>query len=113
MASLVADELGVKGLVCLGYPFHPQGKPERLRTAHLAELQTPTLIVQGTRDALGNREEVEGYTLSSAIRLHWLEDGDHDLKPRVKSGFTHDQHLRDCVEEVAAFVGANTPGLAG
>jgi predicted alpha/beta-hydrolase family hydrolase len=55
MASLVADEAAVRGLVCLGYPFHPPGQPDRLRTAHLRELRTPTLIVQGTRDALGSR----------------------------------------------------------
>src|SRR5690606_10507373 len=58
MASRVADELGVRALVCLGYPFHPPGAPERLRTAHLATLRTPTLIVQGTRDRVGTREEV-------------------------------------------------------
>src|SRR5712691_2037708 len=50
MASMVADELGVRGLVCLGYPFHPPGKPQQLRTKHLAALRTPTLIVQGERD---------------------------------------------------------------
>lgn len=104
MASLLADELGVKGLVCLGYPFHPQGKPERLRTAHLEPLQTPTLIVQGSRDALGNREEVGAYALSSAIQLCWLEDGDHDLKPRVKSGFTHVEHMRACATAIEQFV---------
>lgn len=104
MASLIADEQQVAGLVCLGYPFHPPGKPEKLRTEHLKDLQTPTLIVQGTRDKLGNREDVEDYELSSAIELLWLEDGDHDLKPRVKSGFTHDQHLQLAAEKVAEFV---------
>lgn len=104
MASLLADELGVAGLVCLGYPFHPPGKPEKIRTEHLAGLQTPTLIVQGTRDALGNREEVAGYRLSEQIHCCWLEDGDHDLKPRKLSGFTHEQHLRAAAEAVAGFV---------
>src|SRR5687767_9027203 len=50
IASHIADRAGVRGLVCLGYPFHPPGQPHRLRTAHLRELRTPTLIVQGTRD---------------------------------------------------------------
>ena len=50
MASMVADDLGVAGLVCLGYPFHPPGKPENLRTEHLASLVTPALICHGTRD---------------------------------------------------------------
>ncbi|MES1240025.1 MAG: alpha/beta fold hydrolase [Acidobacteriota bacterium] len=108
MASLVADELGVRGLVCLGYPFHPPGKPESLRVKHLEPLRTPALIVQGTRDALGSREDVEGYTLSPAIRLVWLEDGDHSFKPRVSSGHSEKGHLAAAVEAVAGFVKERT-----
>ncbi len=104
MASLIADEQAVAGLVCLGYPFHPQGKPEKLRTEHLAGLQTPTLIVQGTRDKLGSQAEVETYELLSAIDVLWLEDGDHDLKPQVKSGFTHDEHLQRTAEKITEFI---------
>jgi predicted alpha/beta-hydrolase family hydrolase len=104
MASLVADEAGVRGLVCLGYPFHPPGQPDRLRTAHLCDLRTPTLIVQGTRDALGSRAEVAGYDLSSAIRVVWLEDGDHSFKPRVASGHTEKEHLATAVAAVEHFV---------
>jgi predicted alpha/beta-hydrolase family hydrolase len=98
VASMVADDLHkaekIVGLLCLGYPFHPPGKPDSLRTAHLANLQTPTLICQGTRDELGSREEVEGYDLSPQIEILWLEDGDHDLKPRkTVSGFSAADHL--------------------
>jgi uncharacterized protein len=105
MASMIVDEAGVRGLVCLGYPFHPQGRPDRLRVAHLAGLRTPTLIVQGTRDGLGSREEVEGYTLSPRIRIVWLEDGDHSFKPRSSSGKTERQNLEEAVAAVAEFVG--------
>jgi uncharacterized protein len=80
MASMVADEMGVRGLLCFGYPFHPPGKPEQLRTAHLAELRTPALILQGTRDPFGTREEVAAYRLSKAIHVEWIEKGDHSLK---------------------------------
>ena len=80
MASLIADEMGVRGLICFGYPFHPPGKPEQVRTAHLADLRTPTLILQGTRDPFGTREDVAGYTLSKSIRVEWIERGDHSLK---------------------------------
>ena len=104
MASLIADEAGVRGLVCLGYPFHPPGNPGRLRTAHLAGLRTPALIVQGTRDALGTREEVEGYDLSPAIRIVWMEDGDHSFKPRAASGRTERQNLEAAVAAVLGFV---------
>jgi predicted alpha/beta-hydrolase family hydrolase len=86
VASMVSDQLlaagKIVGLLCLGYPFHPPGRPEQLRTAHLAALRTPALICQGTRDPFGTREEVAGYALSEQIELFWVEDGDHDLKPR-------------------------------
>ena len=104
MASLIADERAVAGLVCLGYPFHPPGRPDKLRTEHLRGLVTPTLILQGERDALGNREDVAGYDLSKAITVHWLGDGDHDLKPRKKSGRTHDENLSEAIAAIGKFV---------
>ncbi len=104
MASLLADELGADALVCLGYPFYAVGKPEKPRVEHLAGLQTRTLIVQGERDALGNREAVEGYGLSPSIEICWLVAGDHDLKPLKASGFTHEQHLAAAAQRVAGFL---------
>ncbi|MBK5355019.1 dienelactone hydrolase family protein [Pseudomonas sp. TH41] len=104
MASLLADELGADALVCLGYPFYAVGKPEKPRVEHLAALKTPTLIVQGERDALGNREAVEGYALSPSIEVFWLAAGDHDLKPLKASGFTHEQHLAAAAGKVALFL---------
>ena len=104
MASLVADDAGVDGLVCLGYPFHPPGRPEKTRTDHLEGLKTPTLIVQGTRDTMGGTEAVAGYSLSSKIELQWLEDGDHSFKPRKKSGRTEDQNWQEGITGVASFV---------
>ena len=104
IASMIADERAVSGLVCLGYPFHPPGQPTKRRIAHLAALETPTLIVQGTRDPFGTRSEVTEYPLSDRIELRWIEDGDHSLKPRVRSGRTLDQNLAEAVDAVAAFV---------
>ncbi len=104
MASLLADELAADALVCLGYPFYAAGKPEKPRVAHLATLQTPALIVQGERDALGNRETVEHYALSPVIALHWLAAADHDLKPLKRSGLSHDQHLDSAADAIAAFL---------
>ncbi|MCH8188983.1 MAG: alpha/beta hydrolase, partial [Proteobacteria bacterium] len=105
MASMVADDVGVKGVACLGYPFHPSGKPERTRTGHLESLRTPTLIVQGARDRLGKPEEVAGYALSKSIRVHWLEAGDHDFKPTKASGRTLEQNWQEGIAAVADFVG--------
>jgi uncharacterized protein len=109
VASLVADELyaagSIAGLLCLGYPFHPRGKPAQLRTAHLRSLQTPTLICQGTRDPLGSREEVADYPLSATIEILWLEDGDHDLKPRKRlTGLAAGDHLQSVGEAVTDWV---------
>lgn len=98
VASMVADDLHAKGhiagLLCLGYPFHPPEKPTQLRTAHLMTLQVPALVCQGTRDPFGTKDEVSAYGLPERIRFLWLEDGDHDLKPRRSvSGFTAADHL--------------------
>ena len=110
VASMIADELlaagQIGGLLCLGYPFHPPAKPQQLRTQHLADLRPPTLIVQGTRDEFGTREEVGGYTLSPAIEMLWLEDGDHDLRPRKASGFSTGGHLATMAKTVAAWADA-------
>ncbi|MCU1722990.1 MULTISPECIES: alpha/beta family hydrolase [unclassified Pseudomonas] len=105
MASLLADELGADALICLGYPFYAAGKPEKPRVAHLAQLRTPTLIIQGERDALGNRQTVEGYELSPAIEVCWLDAADHDLKPLKASGFSHADHLRTAAQRIVNYVG--------
>jgi uncharacterized protein len=104
MASLLADELEADALVCLGYPFYAVGKPEKPRVEHLAALKTRTLIVQGERDALGNRQAVEGYELAPSIEVYWLAAADHDLKPLKASGFTHEQHLDATAKKVAGFL---------
>jgi hypothetical protein len=79
VATLVADELGPPGVVCFGYPFHPPAKPQQLRTAHLEHLRTPLLICQGTRDEFGTPDEVEGYALSPAVEIEWVEGANHGL----------------------------------
>lgn len=109
VASMVADALfeanRIAGLLCIGYPFHPPGRPQLLRTAHLLDLKTPTLICQGTRDEFGDRYEVGEYGLSDEIELFWLEDGDHDLKPRkATSGFTTAGHLESLAGKVSNWV---------
>jgi predicted alpha/beta-hydrolase family hydrolase len=96
IASMIADDVGARGLLCFGYPFHPPGKPEQLRTAHLEHLRTPALILQGTRDVFGTPADVATYTLSPAIRIQWLEGGDHSLKGRVP----------EAVEAAAAYISA-------
>jgi len=108
VASMIADEAfeagKIAGLLCLGYPFHPPGKPTQLRTKHLEGLKTPTLICQGTRDEFGTRDEVSAYPLSDTIEILWLEDGDHDLKPRKSiSGFSTADHLKTLADTVSSW----------
>lgn len=102
VATTIADELGAAAVVVFGYPFHPPRKPEQLRTAHLATLRTPTLILQGERDPFGTREEVAGYTLSPAITVQWFADGDHSLVPRKRSGHTAEGHFAAAVSAAVA-----------
>lgn len=93
IASLCAEEMGVAGLLCLGYPFHPTGKPDRLRVEHFADLQVPTLICQGARDTMGSRESTASVALPVNASMLWLEDGDHSFKPRKSSGLTEEGNL--------------------
>ncbi len=104
IASMLADAHGVRGLFCLGYPFHPPGRPEKLRVSHLEALRTPSLIVQGERDPFGTRAEVQSYPLSPAITLRWLPDGDHSFKPRKSSGHTKAENLQRAVLRLDEFL---------
>ncbi len=104
VASMIADDVAARGLVCLGYPFHPLGKPQQTRTSHLESIRTPTLILQGDRDPMGNRADVATYVLSSAIELQWLEDGEHSFVPRKRSGRTESQNLSDAATAVLTFL---------
>jgi len=103
IASMVADKADVKGLVCLGYPFHPAGSPKTLRVAHLENLKTPALFLQGERDTLGNREEISGYALSASIHIVFLPDGDHSFKPRKASGHSDKENMAQAIKEIVAF----------
>lgn len=102
------DSLPILGSACMGFPFHAPAKDPKDRLDHLKYLTQPVLIVQGTRDTMGTFEEVNGYIqtgrVSPSIQMHWLEDGNHDLKPRKVSGFSHQQHIKSAIEQVAEFV---------
>src|ERR1700726_1611830 len=96
IASMLA---GVAGLICLGYPFHPVGKPDRLRVEHLQTIKTPTLVLQGTRDPFGNFDEVSAFVFSQAVRIRWLEDGDHDFRPRKMSNRNEQQNREEAIAQ--------------
>lgn len=104
MASMLAAQLPVKAVLCLGYPFHAPGKPDKVRIDHFPEINAPTLILQGERDPFGKKEEVAGYGLPGLIQVDWLVDGDHDFKPRKKSGISHEQNLASAVAGMSDFL---------
>lgn len=104
MATIIADETNVRGVLALGYPFYGAGRADKPRTDHLKDLRTPTLICQGTRDTMGSHETITALTLSKAITYHWSEDGDHSLKPRKKSGRSQDQNWAAALDAIEEFL---------
>jgi predicted alpha/beta-hydrolase family hydrolase len=104
IATMAADELGVRGVVCFGYPFHPPGKPEKVRTAHLETMKTPMLVLQGERDPFGTRDDIAGYRLSPSITIEWMTDGDHSLKPRASSGVSESVNISKAIILADAFM---------
>ncbi|MCR9548559.1 MULTISPECIES: alpha/beta fold hydrolase [Vibrio] len=104
MSSLLAENELVAGIACLGFPFHPPGKPEKYKGEHLATIEKPTLILQGERDTFGKREEFDDFVLSSQVKVSFLPDGDHSFKPRKSSGHTEAGNIELAVEQLAAFI---------
>ncbi len=104
MSSLLADHVLVASIACLGFPFHPPGKPENYKGEHLATLEKPTLILQGERDTFGKREEFENFTLSEQVSVTFVPDGDHSFKPRKRSGYTEEGNIVLAVEHLAKFI---------
>lgn len=104
MASHLSEVDKVAAMACLGFPFHPPGKPEKYKGEHLAELEKPCLILQGERDTFGKREEFADFELSGSIRVEFIPDGDHSFKPRKSSGYTEQQNIALTVEKLSAFI---------
>ena len=104
MATLIENKANIQGVICYGFPFHAPGKPPKDRIDHLKSISYPLLIIQGTRDSMGNQKEVSSYDLSKRIIIHWLSDGDHSFKPRVKSGLSLTNHLSKAAELTEDFI---------
>lgn len=106
VASLIADQQQANGLIVLGFPLHPAGKPDKAaeRGAHLESLVTPTLICQGTRDALGGQDAFAAVSLAPTVSLCWLLDGDHSFKPRKSSGRSEQHAFSEALEAMRSFL---------
>jgi len=80
VACRTAGELGAAGVLCLAFPLHPPGKPEKSRIAELAGVVVPTLVVQGATDAFGGPDDVRTALAGHPARVVAVR-GDHALKP--------------------------------
>lgn len=112
MASVLAAEgEDAAGLVYLGYPLHPAGKPERLRREHFPAIAQPTLFLQGTRDALCDLELLRPAleTYGGAVELHVVEGADHDFRVLKRSGRTNDEVLAEILDAIDAWEAASFP----
>lgn len=103
MASMLAAETPTiaDGMILLGYPFHPPGKPEKLRTEHLGDITMPTLLIQGERDTFGGTALVNSLNLPSHFNIEWAMDGDHSFKPRKASGRTETQNWDEAIAAIS------------
>ena len=105
-AQALAPLPGVRGLVFLGFPLHPAGKPGIERADHLEKVEIPMLFVSGSRDALAETALltplVEG--LGESATLHVVDGGDHGLRVLVSSGRTNDEAKAEALDAVAEWM---------
>ena len=111
VAARLAAEPQARGVLVLGYPFHPPKKPEKLRLEPLAAPPVPVLVLQGERDPFGTPAQVATYALGETVQVGWLPDGDHSFVPRKRSGHTEAGNLASAIAQAAAFL-LSLPGAA-
>jgi predicted alpha/beta-hydrolase family hydrolase len=106
ICSMVAATDGALGLVLLGYPLHPPGKPENLRVEHFPKLKMPVLFVSGTRDSFATPDELKraAKKIRGKVTFSWIDTGDHGFKPLKSSGLTAASALADVSVTVVDFV---------
>jgi uncharacterized protein len=106
VAGAEADPVPCLGLLLLGYPLHPAGRPDQLRTDHFPRLDMPILFVSGDRDALAGRVALEqaAKAIPGPVSFHWMEDADHGYRVPKRSGRAGDDVLAEVAEVSAAWV---------
>jgi len=112
VCSLVAADpeapVPTLGLLLLGYPLHPAGKPDRRRDDHFGSLTMPVCFISGTRDALAPQAALTQsiHKVPGPVTLHWLESADHGYRPLKASGRTSDDVIAEVVETSVTWVQA-------
>ncbi len=107
VAAIAPD--GIAGLVFLGYPLHPPGRPDKLRDAHLKEIHAPMLFVQGARDTFGTADEISAVIkrLRLPATLQVIESGDHSLKVPKRLGEPQEKIYATILDNVAEWLQIN------
>jgi predicted alpha/beta-hydrolase family hydrolase len=114
MGGRIATHLGAQGLdgllgiIALGYPLHPPGRPDKPRTEHLPSIRVPLLIVQGERDTFGTPDELKPVVATmkkTKVTLHAVAGGDHSLTVRGKK---KDEAFQAVLDVVASFISSRT-----
>lgn len=108
VAFRLADEAKAEAAIALGFPFHPIGKPDKLRLDDLVNQCRKNLIIQGERDGFGKPEEVASYQLPDTIAMHWLSYGDHSFEPTKRSGLERRTLWQEAVDTVRGFITERT-----
>lgn len=105
-AQAAAPMAGVRGLVFVGFPLHPAGKPGMARAAHLMDVGVPMLFLQGTRDELADLALLGGVVqgLGDKATLHLEDDADHAFHVRVRSGRSDAQVVQSLAQAVVAWL---------
>lgn len=104
VSAIISSEINVKGVIVLGYPFHPINNKDKLRLDCLQSSGPPILIIQGTRDKLGSIKEVNNYTLHKKNSLFWIEDGDHSYNTLKKSKYNPENSIKKAYFKVSDFI---------
>jgi hypothetical protein len=102
-----APAVDVAGVVVLGYPLHPPGRPEKMRDAHLPRISAPTLVVQGSRDTFGTEAELRPVVARMpSARLYMVDDGDHSFNIRRKSAPALEETYAGVMDVIVAWINA-------
>ena len=104
VASRILMESKAHACIALGYPFHPPGRPNKLRVEHFEHIAKPMLIIQGMRDPFGKPEENLEEYLSKNMHIHWLSDVDHSFSTRKSSPRTTEQNIAMAVDAMNSFI---------
>ncbi len=107
MAAAKAPLEHVRGIVFVGFPLHPTGRPSSDRATHLSDVTVPMLFLNGTRDKLAAMELLEPVCegLGTQTRLHVVDGADHGFHVLKRSGRTDDEVLDELADEIAVFMG--------